>query len=686
MVRKRKSEGGDDGAKAIDSILFKYFTRLIVALTVILIFLTLVQCTIKKPESPEWTTNFVLPVINKTYDMAELIRRLDQNGLVMDSLGNIAFTITEQLDTVSISNNYLTTPNISNSLGQKLGPVSITGPVIAPVFVGLATITGISASSPEDTLTIGQQSFDINNTLPVATTYTTATISSGIANVHLNNDLGASLDTVILEIWDIQFNTLLAKDTFLAAIPSGTSATIPIDFSGITISNRFRAEAHCHTPGGFLTQASTRGVSTELEFPGGLTVVSANSQIPAISKNFSAQANLAESDRIDTAVIASGNLQLSITNISNLNSTVTISIPDLMQGGQSLTLNPNVLANQNAVININLSGYEIVPTDATVPQSLTISAIADIPASAPNLVSVSQSDSFHVTATIQNLTFSSVSGFFDSVVASFNGINQSIDVPTGFDSIQMTSAILTLDVTNSINLPGDLSIQVSGDNGKNLNLAGAILASGGLASAVSSIVEPSAGNFLSPIPSLMNISGSVVFANGGYLGKIEANDFICATVTMISPLEIIIDSSQVQTDVEKKSINQSDISAISDHVLEARFIYNIISHLPVGAQVDIYLGPDSATLFATPQLLVNALQLPAAPIGAGGIVSDTISTNFQEVYLDSIDIKVLENDTLYFGMGFNLLGTSGQMVKLTANDYLTISGRIEVNYRFNGQF
>ncbi len=686
MGRNVRNNNGDSDAAAKDSFLIKYFLRLVVALTVIMVFLTLVQCSIKKPESPEWTTNFVLPVINQTYDMAELIQRLDQDGVAMDSLGNITFTISEALDTLTVGSNYLTTPNLNYSFGQKLDTVSISSPTVPPVFIDLATITGISASTPEDTVTIGQRSFDINNQLPNATSYSSATIVSGTANMQLHNNLGATLDTIILELWDIQFGTLLAIDSIFSPIPSGTTATIPIDLSGRTVSNRFRAIAHCHTPGGFVTLASTRGVSTELDFIGAITVSSATAEIPAISRSFSDQVNLLESDRIDTASIASGNLQISISNATNLSAIVTVTIPDIQQGGQPLTLMPSVSPLQTTILNINLSGYEIIPTDASVPQTLDISAIANVIATAPIHVTISQSDSFFINSTLQNLTFNSVSGYFDSVAVSFNGLNQAINVPTGFDSIQMTSAILTLEVTNSIDLPGDLNIQVDGNNGKNLNLVGTISASGGLASATSSIVEPSAGSFLSPIPSQINFSGSVVFANGGYQGKIEANDFICATVTLVSPLEMIIDPAQVETDVEKTEINQKDIDAITDHVIEAQFVYNIVSHLPIGAQVDIYFGPDSATLFSNPQLLVNALQLPAAPFGAGGIVTDTISTDFQNVYLDSIDLKILKNDTLYFGSTLNLSGTSGQMVKLTANDYLSITGRIEVNYRFDGTF
>ena len=686
MARKRKGGDGENGSKAIDSILFKFITRLVVSLVVIVVFLTLVQCTIKKPESPTWTTNFVLPVINKTYDMEEIIRRIDQDGLALDSFGNVTYSITEELDTVRVSSDYLVTPNVSYSFGKKLDTLSISSPIIPPVTITLATITGISATTPEDTLTIGQQSFDINSILPTAASYTSAAIYSGLANVNLINNLGASLDTIFLQLWDIPFNTLIATDTFLTPIPSGTAASIPINLAGRTISNRFRVIAHCHTPGGFATQASTRGVSSELDFVGSVTVTSATAEIPAISRTFADQVDLLESDRIDTASISSGTLQLSVNNATNLNVNVTVTIPDIRQGGSPFSITPAVGPRQIANLNVNLAGYDVIPTDFTVPQTLNINAVADVPATAPSHISVIQSDSFFVSATLSGLSFDEIVGYFDAVDASFDGISQVIDVPVGFDSIEITSAILTLEVTNSLDLPGDMDIQIDGNNGKNLNLLGTIAASGGLASATSTIVDTGAGDLLSPVPSQIDISGSVTFANGGYLGRIKANDFISATVNIVSPLEMIINPSQVETDIEQTEIDQSDIDVITDHLLEARFIYDITSHLPMGAQVDIYFGPDSVTLFTNPQLLVNALQLPAAPFGPGGLVTDTISNGTQEVFLDSTDIKILENDTLFFASVLNLAGTGGQMVKLTANDYLRISGRIEISYRFDGEF
>ncbi|MCK4607598.1 MAG: hypothetical protein KAU35_09910, partial [candidate division Zixibacteria bacterium] len=149
---------------------------------------------------------------------------------------------------------------------------------------------------------------------------------------------------------------------------------------------------------------------------------------------------------------------------------------------------------------------------------------------------------------------------------------------------------------------------------------------------------------------------------------------------------MIISETQIDTDTESETINQEDIDLITDHVIEISFIYDIVSHLPLGTSVKILLGGDSATLFAEPELSIGPLVIGAAPTDSiTGLVSDTTSTGQQELVLTNEDIRILENDTLFIGQNLILLGSDGQRVKLTANDYLTITGRFEVEYHFDGE-
>ncbi len=68
-----------------------WVSHIVCAFVIILAFLTLIQCTVKKPEAPSWETNLTVPLVNKTWGMAELIDKIDQENLMTDSLGNPYF-------------------------------------------------------------------------------------------------------------------------------------------------------------------------------------------------------------------------------------------------------------------------------------------------------------------------------------------------------------------------------------------------------------------------------------------------------------------------------------------------------------------------------------------------------------------------------------------------------------------
>ncbi|RKX27804.1 MAG: hypothetical protein DRP45_00145, partial [Candidatus Zixiibacteriota bacterium] len=88
--------------------MIRFGSKLLLGSVVVLLFLTLTQCTVKKPEAPTWTTQLTVPVVNRTYAMEEIVDKIDEDGISMDAEGSILFTFSEEIDPVVVDSSELT--------------------------------------------------------------------------------------------------------------------------------------------------------------------------------------------------------------------------------------------------------------------------------------------------------------------------------------------------------------------------------------------------------------------------------------------------------------------------------------------------------------------------------------------------------------------------------------------------
>jgi len=565
MAKKRNRKESKESINFWNSFFFKFSSKLILGLVVIVIFLTLTQCTVKKPESPVWDTSFVVPAINHTYDMEEIIRRIDQPEISMDSLGNISYSTSQDLDTVYLDQSNLTTSNLSYSLAQQLGPIDITPPSVAPVTVDLSTISGLATALPGDSAVVDTLHFQLYNDMPTIDNFSQATISNGQLIVSVTNNLDISLDTIIVQIYDITFASVIATDTFPAPISSANSANLPIDLNGKTVSNSLRLDLTCYTPGGIVDSASYRNITSGISFGSNLTVSSEVAEVPPLDDiSFSEKIgiDLKSGEKIDSANIGQGNLNLNIVNGTALDANLNITIPGIVNNGVTFSIIQPIPAGQTIILDTNLANYSFIPQNDSIDMNIT----ASIAGSNGGFVNVNESDSFNVDATIGNLSFNTVSGVFNNDSANFEGINKQLNVPDGFDNITLKTAILTLNVENGIDLPGVLNIQISGSNGKAINLTGDIAAKGTNITTLSSITNDSVADFLSPLPDSISVTGTIQFGDGVYQSTITKDDFVSAQVNFYAPLEVKINNAQLNDlDISKSAIDQDNIDLITDH-------------------------------------------------------------------------------------------------------------------------
>ncbi|MEE9442897.1 MAG: hypothetical protein V3V99_09550 [candidate division Zixibacteria bacterium] len=669
MASKRKRDKISLSRKMI-----YWLGHLVCAFVVIIVFLTLVQCTIKKPEAPSWRTNIVVPLANKTWIMSEIIEKIDQENLTVDENGNPMFFYENLLDTVVIDGSFSIT-DITETVAESLGIISLD-PIAATSFdINLSDqFPGVPAGTFPDT------SFTIYSTLPALGDFTSATVASGFAVIAIDNNFGLYLDTVIVTINDEVNYIQITSYSIPGGIPSGSSSVDSINLAGKTISNQLSAQIHCHAQQQLSFSLSGKSLTSSVGMPDGLNVSSATAETPQITKAFNNSVDIDSEHQLEIAQLLSGTLVLDIYNNTNIPATLTISLPDIKEGGISFQVDQPILAQQQNTLIYDLSGYTIEPLDQTMPQGLSVDVSADVASSSPYEVTINANDDFRVAATLQNFNIGNVQGIIAPTSANFDSIQQEIEIPTGFDQMQLPAAVIVLEVENTVNIPGSFNISVDGDQGQHKTITGNI-APGTQANPVTTIiVDSNLASFMDPIPEVFTVAGSATFGDGVSQGSISSSDYIVTKVTLSSPLEMVIDSSTF--DGEWEDTNLDIDSGIVNSLKLANFFATFENHLPVGLSAEILLNGDSATLYTNPEVILGPIDVPAGNLNPDGTVSSAIITE-NIVTMDSISVLVLNNDSLWIGELITLHSTNGTSVKMSASDYLKITGYIEIDFNFS---
>ncbi len=683
MRTNKKKQKNDSGMVLLDSFLFKFSSKTALGIIIVVTFLTLIQCTVKKPQSPQWSTKFNIPLVNRVYPVEELVAKIGEDDLKFDSLGDISFSFTEPIDTVTLADDILETDDLYYVTGQSLGLVDIDPPPTPPVTVSLFSIVGLATSLPGDSAVLAPIGFNITNNLPVITTFTEASINNGSVWTVINNNLGVSMDSVVMQVYDLDSSRSVAVDTLPFPLPNGAMDSLELVLDGKTISNSLRLLVFCFTSGGLVDSASTRFIDTRMSYSDQFEVSYAYTKVPSLQRNYASVVPLNESDVIDSAGLSQGNVHVTLSNETPISADLTITLVDIYDACLPTSVTRTVAPGEFTVIDIPLAGKTLRPSGPPDSQVVNLLVEFDSPGTGDTQVRVYSSDQFTLNADITDMQFDYISGFFQPKNADLNGIQQVLDVPEGFDSLQFANVQISIAIENRFTLPGVIDLTLLASNGKSLDMSGAIPPN---ATTIISRSDSMVADFLYPMPDTLDITGTAVMAGGGQLGTITNGDFITGDLTVFAPLEVIVYPSTVEPDISIEEIDQDDISSITDHVLSAKFIYEIENHLPLGASVNIFFGPDSTTLFATPELVLDSLKVVAAPFGIDGLATGTETTGSKEIYLDSHDIQILKHPVLYVGQQILLEGSGGQIIKFSPNDYLRVTGRIELEYLFDGDF
>lgn len=673
---RRRKRRGQQGFR--DRLALNISIKIGVGLVVATLFLSLIQCTVKKPQSPTWNTQLIVPLANRTMDMAELVERIDDSSLTLDSSGNPFFSFSQEVDSLSVGTS-MSAPDVSQSVTQQLGSVDVTPSPIAPFT---ASFTDLSVFPPG---AIPGIPIDFVLDGPIISEFGTITVGNGMIYAIVTNNLDLQLDTLLIDLVDMTTFTIISSGSLLGGLPMGVTDTIQIPLSGKTVGNRFRLQVHGHTVPGVLLSTSGKSITAEMVFPVPLQVLSGTAIIAETNISFSQTADIVSGNIIHSATLQSGTLTLNLSNGTLLAMDLTLTVPELTSGGTPLTIVQALGGNSNVLLEVNISGYVLQPSDLVAPQSIDLNINGRIPSSSPNLVTINSADSISATVSLTGLTFATISGVFDSVTTTFSPISVDIGAPDGFDSAQFTAATLTLEIENGSGLSGALSLDVQGSNGKSLLINGVVAAGSQSSPITSYITDTNLADFLNPIPASIAVSGSVTFGDGVTVTEVTGLDFLKARIRIESPLEVRFNNSVVELDPQATSVDTADITIITDHLISAQLDVTVSNHLPAGVEVLVYISADSATLYSAPELTIGPITVASALINGAGIAIGEVITN-SIISLDSADVQALLHDTLYIGQTLEIFGAGGQSVRFSGSDYITIEAMATIEYKFNGNF
>jgi hypothetical protein len=623
------------------------------------------QCSPKTPTAPSWNTRLTIPLVKKSYDMVTLIEKMDEPSLKSDSLGNLFFNIEEDLDTIRLLGR-LVCDSVTKNFKDTLGTIKIAPSESKQVIF---STTDFHFGGPGE---VPPGSASVEADLDTFTSFYQVSIKQGYATLIVVNHLGFDLDSLKFDIIDKISSETLKTSIIPGGIQDNDSIIQKLTFIDETFFNQFAIQISAHTPGGFLPSLEDKYFSFDFSLDS-LMVTQGIAKVPSFDLTTEEEMILPSNHIIDSAKVRTGSLFLDLYNFTNILAQMEVDFPEFEKNGEILKASRIIPAMGHSDLELSLNGYSFKPLSGN---SIKTQIKIQTNGSDDKLVFFSSSDSVTLSADLSEIAFSQISGRLEPTVVDIGEIQRDLDLPSGFENAHLKNANLSLDIHNGVNFPASLSVTVEGDKGQRLELFGNIEAGTPWATAETTIQEDELDPLLDPVPQRIVVTGKVTCGDGISSGIVNEEDFFFGEIEITSPLELILDSCQVQMDADSYNVNDDVKSLLEDQVNSSQMITKIESHLPLDAKVLIFLSKNKESIFSDPDLVIGPMDVPGGELDHNGLVVAS-RTSESTIGLDHEELQVFRNSPFYIAGKFDFPGTNGNMVKAKAEDFIQINSYIE---------
>ncbi len=491
-----------------------------------------------------------------------------------------------------------------------------------------------------------------------------ASISAGQMDMIINNNIGGVAD-VQLTVPELVRDGI-GLDTLLTIIPGEISHTINLagyDLQPVSLEDQ-RLTYSTTT----ITQsaANTYYLNDSINVAINLPELTFNAVTGYISQEDNITEDVIELDndtKVETALIDSGQIQLTIQNFIGLEADVVFTIEELTLGGSSLVDTFQITSStEPAEQTIDVSGYSL--NLSIDEQLINYSSTLGIPSD--QLLSLTLDDSIAIDVLIDTLWFGSITGIIDSVEVTIDKVEQEISaLPDDMDGFDFTNVEIRIDFDSDITIPVFLDLTMDASNSDGDTVTSSI--SNWNISDSSSVIIPDANELINIQPDKIMAYGSARVGGDGTSGTVASDQTIAGLLSVRAPLELEI-GPDAQITTNSELITEVDAGETVPEEIEKIVVFiRYNNQFEFGSAVTVLISQDTL----------------AFESGAAEILVDSLLITAGESGLDSLDLgddklELFNKDSMYVQATINVLGQTDENgdpipSKFLSTDSLTIS-------------
>lgn len=642
-------------------------------------------CGLDAPQAPSWVASYTVPLFVNQWEAVELLEELDTHFVYDESdPSSLALEVEIDLDPISLAE-ALVVSEASSTSTYRLRDLGLEVDLDAePSLLVLRDLHPEIDQGGGYEGVVNPFSFNVSIELLDAISYEHLDVEYGSLVVTLTNELPVEVFSrdeppenrlILLRRGD---GTLIAESSIDATIAPGTQHNVSFGIGGASLDSDIVVEISGTSPGSgsspvWIDPESALIAEAAIGIP--WEVASLEGQPESIEQTLESSFSLDQDVVVESAEIASGQLEVQFENHFPLALSVDLRIPTHSRDGSILQEEIWLPPQSSRTSYFDLAGVLVNP----VPESheFLVEAVVRTEDRRQFPVTIDDDDMVVFGSRQSECTFEEVTGYFASPVDM-----EEVETESGLGDIDLGMHFAdprgTIDFSGELTVPLDLNLVVEDPvGGSTLNVRGSVPAGGG-----SIQLDPQElAIFLAAAPATIVRSGELSIGDSGTIITVNDSDQVSPIIRISAPLRFSMEARSDTLDSELVDEVDGEIrKMLLERVEKATLSLRVASGLPIGVGLAVHLDPDPTLVTTNAAVILprdGLLEVAAAETDESGRpLGETIGV--EQIEIEAEDLQLLfAGDSFYMNTLLQFPGTAGKTVSMYGSDALEVSAQIE---------